>query len=131
MSASDSTMKPSWTFRINSSSVNRATSDLLGRRLVRLLQRARQLLLERTAQSLEVLADVPRPVAEPLAQLVLELRQLAVGAEERIAVVRRRIEPLLDRPRGHPAQEVQVRAGFVVGSAGPRAAERLLAHHGP
>ena len=49
------------------------------------------------------------------------------SAHVRVAVVGRRHERLLDRARRHPAHQVEDRAGLVVGAAGPRAAERLLA----
>ena len=48
-------------------------------------------------------------------------------AHERIAVVPRRVEGLLDRPRADPAHQVQLRARLVVGARAARAAERLLA----
>src|SRR5690349_5053544 len=44
----------------------------------------------------------------------------------RVAVVGRRHEGLLDRPRRGPAQQVDRRAGLVVGAGGPTAAEGLL-----
>src|ERR671937_1597068 len=53
----------------------------------------------------------------------------AVGRHERIAVVRRRDERLLDRPRADPADQVPHRARLVVRARRPRAAERLLADH--
>src|SRR4051812_49045396 len=46
---------------------------------------------------------------------------------ERVAVVRRRDELLLDRARRDPADEVPHRAGLVIRAGRPRAAERLLA----
>src|SRR5512147_947926 len=49
---------------------------------------------------------------------------------ERILVVQRRRERLLDRPRAHPPHEVQLGAGLVVRSRPARAAERLLADDG-
>src|SRR5215469_16352439 len=51
-------------------------------------------------------------------------------AHVRIAVVDRRHERLLDRPRVDPANEVEDRARLVVGPAGPRSAERLLSDDG-
>ena len=44
-------------------------------------------------------------------------------------IVARRRERLLDRPRAHPAHQVQLRAGLVVRARRARAAERLLADH--
>ena len=52
---------------------------------------------------------------------------VAVGREEGVAVVGRRYERLLDRPRRDPADQVPHRAGLVVRSRRARAAERLLA----
>src|SRR3954462_15720772 len=49
---------------------------------------------------------------------------------ERIPIVRRRGERLLDSPGADPANEVELGAGLVVGSRATGAAERLLAHHG-
>ena len=46
---------------------------------------------------------------------------------ERILVIARRRERLLERARVDPADEVQLRAGLVVGAGSARAAERLLA----
>ena len=45
-------------------------------------------------------------------------------------MVRRRHKGLLDGTWAHPADQVQVAACLVVGSASARAAEGLLAHHG-
>ena len=47
----------------------------------------------------------------------------------RVAVVGRRDERLLDRAGRRPAQQVQRRAGLVVGARGARPAERLLPDH--
>src|SRR4051794_36663149 len=49
------------------------------------------------------------------------------SAEERVAVVARRDERLLDRARCDPADQVPQRAGLVVRPRGAGAAERLLA----
>ena len=54
-------------------------------------------------------------------------RTASGGPHERIAVVGRRHERLLDRARADPAQQVQLRAGLVVGARPAGAAERLLA----
>src|SRR5207249_4576902 len=51
----------------------------------------------------------------------------AVRVEERVAVVARRHERLLDRAWADPADQVPHRAGLVVRARGARAAERLLA----
>src|SRR6185437_1454569 len=56
---------------------------------------------------------------------------VGLGPEEWVAVVARRYERLLDRARADPADQVPHRAGLVVRARGARAAERLLAHHGP
>src|SRR5678815_5149586 len=48
---------------------------------------------------------------------------------ERILIVRRRRKRLFDRPRAHPANEIQLRPGLVVRPARSRATERLLAYH--
>ena len=48
-------------------------------------------------------------------------------AHERIPVVPRRAEVLLDRPRADPADQIQLRPGLVVGARRAGAAERLLA----
>ena len=53
-------------------------------------------------------------------------RQSSLRLQERVAVVRRRHERLLDRARRRPADEVPHRAGLVVRARGARAAERLL-----
>src|SRR3954453_11184446 len=52
------------------------------------------------------------------------------SAEERIAVVARRDERLLDRARADPADQVPHRASLVVRAGCARAAERLLADDG-
>src|SRR5450755_3425293 len=44
-----------------------------------------------------------------------------------ISVIDRRYEQLLDSPGINPADEIEDRARLVVGAAGPRAAEGLLA----
>src|SRR5450830_808459 len=49
---------------------------------------------------------------------------------EGVPVLRRRHERLLDRPCAHPAHEVHLGAGLVVGAAAARTAEGLLAHGG-
>src|SRR5687768_3999260 len=54
----------------------------------------------------------------------------AVRAHERVAVVGRREERLLDRPRRHPADEVPHRTGLVVRPGGARATEGLLGDDG-
>src|SRR4051794_2571649 len=56
---------------------------------------------------------------------------LAVRSHERIAVVARRDEGLLDRPGGDPADQIPHRAGLVVRARRARAAEGLLADHRP
>src|SRR5579885_2298428 len=48
---------------------------------------------------------------------------------ERIPVIRRRRERLLDRPRAHPAHEIALRSRLVVRARAARAAERLLPNH--
>src|SRR2546430_5447364 len=48
----------------------------------------------------------------------------------RVRVVRWRHECLFDHPRRQPAHQVLPRTRLVVGTRGPRTAERLLAHHG-
>src|SRR5690606_38562214 len=61
-----------------------------------------------------------------------ELRERALRLEllhVRVAVVGRSVERLLDRPRAGPAHHVRHRAGLVVGSGCPAAAERLLADY--
>ena len=58
------------------------------------------------------------------------LSRLLTPRHEGIPVVLRRGERLLDGPGRYPAQQVQHRAGLVVGAAGPGAPERLLPHHG-
>src|SRR5215471_15655317 len=55
------------------------------------------------------------------------LARTSVLAHVWITVVGRRHERLLDRTGGDPADEVEHRAGLVVGAARPGAAERLLA----
>src|SRR5215831_11014221 len=45
---------------------------------------------------------------------------------EWILVIERRRKRLLDRPRAHPAHEVQLRTCLVVRAGAARAAERLL-----
>src|SRR5512147_724424 len=50
---------------------------------------------------------------------------------ERVAVVAGRAEGLLHGAGAHPADEVELRAGLVVGPRGARAAERLLSHDRP
>src|SRR5690349_13346329 len=57
---------------------------------------------------------------------VATLRSLA---QERIAIVERRRERLLDRTRRHPANQVPDRARLVVGARSAAAAERLLTDH--
>src|SRR5690349_10878697 len=52
-------------------------------------------------------------------------------AHERVAVVLRRHEGLLDRPRAHPPDQVPHRAGLIVRPRRARSAERLLADDGP
>ena len=54
-------------------------------------------------------------------------RRPLLFAHERILVVARRHERLLDRPRADPAHQVQLRTGLVVRARRARAAERLLA----
>src|SRR5687767_11789019 len=54
------------------------------------------------------------------------LAPVPVRRHERIAVVGRRDERLLDRPRAHPADQVPHRARLVVRPGGTRAAEGLL-----
>src|SRR5207248_3669897 len=54
-------------------------------------------------------------------------RAVSVGFHERIAVVRRRDEGLLDRARADPADQVPHGAGLVVRARRACAAERLLA----
>src|SRR5438046_2088424 len=49
---------------------------------------------------------------------------------ERIRVIRRRAECLLDRARADPAYEVEFRTGLVVRAARARATERLLSDYG-
>src|SRR5919204_6094648 len=61
----------------------------------------------------------------------LESAAPAVGRHERIAVVRRRDEGLLDRARADPADQVPHRAGLVVRAGRARPAERLLADDCP
>ena len=53
-----------------------------------------------------------------------------VRLKERVAVVRRRHERLLDRARAHPADQVPDRARLVVRARRARAAEGLLADDG-
>ena len=53
-----------------------------------------------------------------------------VRLQERVAVVRRRHERLLDRARADPADQVPHRAGLVVRPRGARAAEGLLPDDG-
>src|SRR4029077_2299093 len=55
---------------------------------------------------------------------------LALGRHERIAIVARRDERLLDRPRRDPADQVPHRAGLVVRPGGACASEGLLADDG-
>src|SRR5580692_12898661 len=50
-----------------------------------------------------------------------------VSAHVRVAVVGRGDEQLLDGPGVDPADQVEDRAGLVVGATGPGPAERLLA----
>ena len=50
---------------------------------------------------------------------------------EGITVILGRIQVLLHHTRACPAQEVQVRAGFIVCPGTSGSAERLLADHGP
>src|SRR5919197_4179252 len=54
----------------------------------------------------------------------------AVGRHERVAVVGRRDERLLDRAGAHPADQVPHRARLVVRPRRARAAERLLPDNG-
>jgi hypothetical protein len=57
-----------------------------------------------------------------------ERRTAASGfLHERIAIIRRRVEVLLDRPRADPADQIELRPRLVVGARRTRAAERLLA----
>jgi hypothetical protein len=51
------------------------------------------------------------------------------SAHVRVAVVGRGHEEFLDRAGAHPPDQVEYRAGFVVGAAGPGAPERLLADY--
>src|SRR5206468_419876 len=58
-------------------------------------------------------------------------RRRSLLSHERIREVPRRDERLLDRPRADPANEIQHRTGFVVGSGPARPAKRLLPDDGP
>src|SRR6201989_2183888 len=51
------------------------------------------------------------------------------GLHVRVVVVGGRDERLLDGASRRPAQQVQRRAGLVVGARRPRPTERLLTHH--
>src|SRR5512146_1594328 len=55
---------------------------------------------------------------------------ISLLCHERILVVQRRRERLLDRPRAHPPYQIQLGASLVVRSRPTRAAERLLADDG-
>src|SRR5207253_1318846 len=68
----------------------------------------------------------PQPASSATAPTSVALR-----IQERIAVVPRRREGLLDGARAHPADEVPHRAGLVVRAGRARAAERLLPDDGP
>ena len=69
--------------------------------------------------------------ATAVARAFVVRSMLSVGSvEERVAVVRRRHERLLDRARADPADQVPQRARLVVRARGARAAERLLADDG-
>src|SRR5687767_14260756 len=66
--------------------------------------------------------------------LVFSLWPLAsglFGPQERILVIRRRHQRLLDAPGARPPHQVPLRARLVIGAGRPRAAERLLTHHRP
>src|ERR1700747_1555661 len=69
--------------------------------------------------------DRDRP---PFANALLLCR---LGIEERIPVLIRWDEGLLDHARAHPADEIERRAGFVVGPRRARSSERLLSDHRP
>src|SRR5579859_3620702 len=68
----------------------------------------------------------------PADHTVLDRCGLAVKpvlAHVRVPVVGRRHEEFLNRTGSYPADQVEHRAGLVVGAAGPGTAERLLAYH--
>src|SRR5579871_1917379 len=99
------------------------------------------------AWSARVSSPVPQPrstarppgeqIVKRLGPLLLEALVLdrvpGVGhllrVHERVAHGGGRHEVLLDRPRRGPADQVQLRAGLVVGPRRPAPAERLLPHH--
>src|SRR6478672_1618188 len=76
--------------------------------------------MQRSATPTAMIVEVAMPNVLPVPLLL---------GHERIGVLRRRRERLLDRSRAHPANEVELRPGLVVRSAGSRTAEGLLAHH--
>src|SRR5262245_15803416 len=55
-------------------------------------------------------------------------REALLLGHERVAVVERGVERLLDRAGAHPADEVELGARLVVGAGAARAPEGLLAH---
>src|SRR5881628_2010245 len=70
------------------------------------------------------------PAASTTEVAIPNARASLLFCHERIVVLRRWREGLLDRPRAHPAHEIELRAGLVVRAARPRAAERLLSNDG-
>src|SRR5437868_15502546 len=60
----------------------------------------------------------------------LRMTRASLLGHERILVVRRGNERLLDRSGADPALQVHLRTGLVVRPRGSRATERLLAHLG-
>src|SRR5215212_8547536 len=72
-------------------------------------------------------ASTPR-AATPLR--TIRLARFGIRIEERVAVVARRQERLLDRPRADPPDQVPHRAGLVVRPRRARPAERLLPDDG-
>ena len=67
---------------------------------------------------------------EETGKLKTPVPQVLSFLHERIPVVARRRERFLDRSGADPADQVELRAGLVVGAGPARAAERLLPDHG-
>src|SRR4051812_4665940 len=77
------------------------------------------------------LTAAPCSNEHPVAITTIQSRRIRLGfVQERIPVIGRRNERLFERARCGPAQEVERRAGFVVGARSASAAERLLADDG-